>query len=263
LTACRRSRNRALRNVLGLLKQSPLSSADGGNNGVRIFFSTAEHAQSPSKIPRCARVADLSCPAKMTRTKNRREEFGNRVPLSERVLAVAVVVAYDVLLSDRAVFVERRRLFQRFWSDEPLTVAILDGCERLLDSRRLDSGVSGRTDIRAGSLRPALQRALLRAASSGDAGSDCAHCVGWSLYRVSTDMASITEKKPNPEGCVARSRNMSTWPENGSRPHWRGVGGGVTSHVISDSGARRRSRWNFTQCHVICDFVTGEVSGGA
>ncbi len=68
----------------------------------------------------------------MTRAKRRREDFGNRVPLAERLLGVfitiiALIVAYDVLLSDRAVFVERRRLFNRLWSDEPLTVAVLSG----------------------------------------------------------------------------------------------------------------------------------------
>lgn len=68
----------------------------------------------------------------MRQARRKREDFGNRVLLSERVLAlsiaaIALFVAYDVLISDRVTFVERRRLFRRLWNDKPLTVVILDG----------------------------------------------------------------------------------------------------------------------------------------
>ncbi len=89
-TACRRSRNRALRKALGLLKQSPLSSADGGTvailDGWPVFW----------------------------------------------IFVVLILVSLVAL------------------------TFVLDHYDR-------------------------LQRALLRAASAGDAGRNCAHCVGGSL----------------------------------------------------------------------------------
>lgn len=68
----------------------------------------------------------------MSVAKRKREDFGNRVPASERGLALAIIVVslvlgYDVLLSDRAVFVQRRGILLRLFSDEKPVVAVLHG----------------------------------------------------------------------------------------------------------------------------------------
>jgi hypothetical protein len=68
----------------------------------------------------------------MSDTKRFREDFGNRVPIAERVLAAvifigAVVLAYDVLLSDRATFVERRGILRRLLSSDAPVVVVLHG----------------------------------------------------------------------------------------------------------------------------------------
>jgi hypothetical protein len=68
----------------------------------------------------------------MSDAKRFRENFGNRVPMVERVLAAgifvgAIVLAYDVLLSGRATFVERRGIVRRLFSSSPPAVAVLHG----------------------------------------------------------------------------------------------------------------------------------------
>ncbi len=68
----------------------------------------------------------------MGEAKRKREDFGNRVSASERGLALAIIfvsiaLAYDVLFSDRAVFVQRRGVLLRLFSDEKPVVAVLHG----------------------------------------------------------------------------------------------------------------------------------------
>ncbi|MDQ5977380.1 MAG: hypothetical protein QG602_352 [Verrucomicrobiota bacterium] len=68
----------------------------------------------------------------MSDAKRFREDFGNRVPMSERVLAAgifigAIILAYDVLLSDRATFIERRGILRRLFSSDSRGVVVLHG----------------------------------------------------------------------------------------------------------------------------------------
>jgi hypothetical protein len=68
----------------------------------------------------------------MKGAKRFRGDFGNRVPASERTLAAiifggAIFLAYDILLSGRATFVERRGLLRRWFSEDAPAVTVLHG----------------------------------------------------------------------------------------------------------------------------------------